>query len=113
MDVTELVQGMLKIRGDVKKSDTVATLLATKALQEMVSESRHAIRTISTTNPKMQCCADCSSSACGCSGPTCCETMLTSSTSHSLPGDAQHAVGAGITHDPEFSCKCKGGLELR
>ncbi|CAJ1452533.1 unnamed protein product, partial [Effrenium voratum] len=27
--------GMLKIRGDVKKSDTVATLLATKALQEM------------------------------------------------------------------------------
>eukprot|EP00439_Symbiodinium_sp_Y106_P071021 s295_g12.t1 len=46
MDVTELVQGMLKIRGDVKKSDTVATLLATKALQEMVSESRHAIRSI-------------------------------------------------------------------
>ena len=39
-------QGMLKIRGDVKKSDTVATLLATKALQEMVSESRHAIRSI-------------------------------------------------------------------
>ena len=31
------VQGMLKIRGDVKKSDTVATLLATKALQEMVT----------------------------------------------------------------------------
>eukprot|EP00913_Durusdinium_trenchii_P003800 g3519.t1 len=37
MDVTELVQGMLKIRGEVKKSDTVATLLATKALQEMVA----------------------------------------------------------------------------
>lgn len=28
---------MLKIRGEVKKSDTVATLLATKALQEMVA----------------------------------------------------------------------------
>ncbi|CAE7331812.1 Cacna1c [Symbiodinium sp. CCMP2456] len=43
MDVTELVQGMLKIRGDVKKSDTVATLLATKALQEMVSDMRHTL----------------------------------------------------------------------
>jgi len=43
MDVTELVQGMLKIRGDVKKSDTVATLLATKALQEMVSEMRNTL----------------------------------------------------------------------
>lgn len=31
-------EGMLKIRGDVKKSDTVATLLATKALQEMVTD---------------------------------------------------------------------------
>ncbi|CAE7724722.1 Cacna1c [Symbiodinium pilosum] len=43
MDVTELVQGMLKIRGDVKKSDTVATLLATKALQEMVTEMRNTL----------------------------------------------------------------------
>jgi len=46
MDVTELVQGMLKIRGDVKKSDTVATLLATKALQEMVTEMRASLATL-------------------------------------------------------------------
>ncbi|CAJ1341513.1 unnamed protein product [Effrenium voratum] len=46
MDVTELVQGMLKIRGDVKKSDTVATLLATKALQEMVTDMREVLDSV-------------------------------------------------------------------
>lgn len=38
LHVTELVQGLLKIRGEVKKSDAVATLLATKAIQNMVLE---------------------------------------------------------------------------
>ncbi|CAE7800346.1 unnamed protein product [Symbiodinium sp. CCMP2456] len=36
LHVQELVQGMLKIRGDLTKSDTVAALLATKALQSAV-----------------------------------------------------------------------------
>ncbi|CAK9096964.1 unnamed protein product [Durusdinium trenchii] len=40
LHVTELVQGLLKIRGEVKKSDAVATLLATKAIQNMVLETR-------------------------------------------------------------------------
>ncbi|CAK9096891.1 unnamed protein product [Durusdinium trenchii] len=48
MDVTELVQGMLKIRGEVKKSDTVATLLATKALQEMVAEMKASLAVLNT-----------------------------------------------------------------
>ena len=39
-------QGMLKIRGDVKKSDTVATLLATKALQEMVTATYSNYRSV-------------------------------------------------------------------
>jgi len=38
LHVTELVQGLLRIRGEVKKSDAVATLLATKAVQNMVLE---------------------------------------------------------------------------
>ncbi|OLP93426.1 Voltage-dependent L-type calcium channel subunit alpha-1S [Symbiodinium microadriaticum] len=38
LHVQELVQGMLKIRGDLTKSDTVAALLATKALQSTVSQ---------------------------------------------------------------------------
>ncbi|CAJ1342874.1 unnamed protein product [Effrenium voratum] len=38
LHVTELVQGLLKIRGEVKKSDAVATLLATKAIQNMLNE---------------------------------------------------------------------------
>ncbi|CAJ1422126.1 unnamed protein product [Effrenium voratum] len=40
LHITELVHGLLKIRGDVKKSDTVASLLATKAVQQMVQEMR-------------------------------------------------------------------------
>jgi len=38
LHVTELVQGLLQIRGEVKKSDAVATLLSTKALQNMVTD---------------------------------------------------------------------------
>ncbi|CAE7473286.1 Catsper1 [Symbiodinium sp. CCMP2456] len=38
LHVQELVQGMLKIRGDITKSDTVATLLATKSLQTMIMD---------------------------------------------------------------------------
>jgi len=40
LHVTELVQGLLKIRGEVKKSDAVATLLATKAIQNQLVEIR-------------------------------------------------------------------------
>eukprot|EP00435_Cladocopium_sp_Y103_P051375 s638_g15.t3 len=36
LQVVELVQGLLKIRGEVSKSDTVASYLATKSLQETV-----------------------------------------------------------------------------
>ncbi|CAJ1335271.1 unnamed protein product [Effrenium voratum] len=43
LHVTELVQGLLQIRGEVKKSDAVATLLSTKALQNMVTEMREEI----------------------------------------------------------------------
>ncbi|CAJ1384188.1 unnamed protein product, partial [Effrenium voratum] len=38
--ITELVQGLLKIRGDISKSDTVAALLATKAVQRIVEEMK-------------------------------------------------------------------------
>ncbi|CAK9096962.1 unnamed protein product [Durusdinium trenchii] len=38
LHITELVQGLLKIRGEIKKSDAVAALLATKAVQSMVAE---------------------------------------------------------------------------
>jgi len=37
LQVVELVQGLLKIRGEVSKSDTVASYLATKSLQETVT----------------------------------------------------------------------------
>eukprot|EP00434_Breviolum_minutum_P043847 symbB.v1.2.039105.t1/scaffold6352.1/size18804/2 len=40
LHITELVQGLLQIRGEIKKSDTVAALLATKAVQSMVAETR-------------------------------------------------------------------------
>ncbi|CAE7724705.1 CACNA1S [Symbiodinium pilosum] len=36
--IAELVQGLLKIRGEINKSDTVAALLAAKAVQNMVLE---------------------------------------------------------------------------
>ena len=36
LHVAELVQGLLKVRGDLKKTDTVATLLATKAVFRML-----------------------------------------------------------------------------
>ncbi|CAE7350729.1 Catsper1, partial [Symbiodinium microadriaticum] len=38
LHIAELVHGLLKIRGEVTKSDTVAALLATKAVQAMLSE---------------------------------------------------------------------------
>lgn len=41
LHIAELVQGLLKIRGEVNKSDTVAALLATKAAQNMLLETRH------------------------------------------------------------------------
>eukprot|EP00913_Durusdinium_trenchii_P031681 g29667.t1 len=41
LHITELVQGLLKIRGDISKSDTVASLLATKAVQRIDPRSRH------------------------------------------------------------------------
>lgn len=37
LQVVELVQGLLKIRGEVSKSDTVASYLATKSLQETLN----------------------------------------------------------------------------
>lgn len=40
LQITELVQGLLKIRGEVNKGDTVASLLATKAVQRMIMELR-------------------------------------------------------------------------
>lgn len=40
LHITELVQGLLQIRGEIKKSDTVAALLATKAVQSMVAEMK-------------------------------------------------------------------------
>ncbi|CAE7302690.1 Catsper1 [Symbiodinium natans] len=40
LHITELVQGLLKIRGEVNKGDTVASLLATKAVQRMIMELR-------------------------------------------------------------------------
>ncbi|CAE6964861.1 unnamed protein product [Symbiodinium natans] len=38
LHIAELVQGLLKIRGEVTKSDTIAALLATKAVQAMLSD---------------------------------------------------------------------------
>lgn len=43
LQITELVQGLLKIRGDISKSDTVASLLATKAVQRIVEEMKENI----------------------------------------------------------------------
>eukprot|EP00437_Effrenium_voratum_P053057 CAMPEP_0181535792 /NCGR_PEP_ID=MMETSP1110-20121109/74461_1 /TAXON_ID=174948 /ORGANISM="Symbiodinium sp., Strain CCMP421" /LENGTH=308 /DNA_ID=CAMNT_0023667229 /DNA_START=46 /DNA_END=973 /DNA_ORIENTATION=- len=40
LHIAELVQGLLKIRGEIKKSDAVAALLATKAVQGMVAEMK-------------------------------------------------------------------------
>lgn len=39
LHVGELVHGLLQIRGEVKKSDTVAPLLATKAVQQMAQDN--------------------------------------------------------------------------
>jgi len=36
IQVTELVQGLLKVRGDPRKSDIVATLLSVRAVQDML-----------------------------------------------------------------------------
>jgi len=38
--VSELVQGLLKVRGELKKSDVVATSLATQSLQQLILEMR-------------------------------------------------------------------------
>lgn len=38
LHVTELVQGLLKIRGELTKSDTVATLLTAQAIQGMLAD---------------------------------------------------------------------------
>ncbi|CAK9096949.1 unnamed protein product [Durusdinium trenchii] len=38
--VSELVQGLLKVRGELKKSDVVATTLATQTLQQLIMELR-------------------------------------------------------------------------
>jgi len=38
--VSELVQGLLKVRGELKKSDVVATSLATQSLQQLIIEMR-------------------------------------------------------------------------
>ncbi|CAK9037956.1 unnamed protein product [Durusdinium trenchii] len=42
LGLAELVQGLLKIRGEINKSDTVAALLATKAVQAQLSEMMEA-----------------------------------------------------------------------
>lgn len=39
-DRANLFEGLLQIRGEIKKSDTVAALLATKAVQHMVADIR-------------------------------------------------------------------------
>ena len=39
LQLGELVQGLLKIRGELNKSDTVAALLATKALRNVAAET--------------------------------------------------------------------------
>ena len=40
LQITELLQGLLKIRGEISKSDTIASLLATRAVFSMVSEMK-------------------------------------------------------------------------
>jgi len=40
LQITELLQGLLKIRGEINKSDTIAAYLVTKALQETFSEHK-------------------------------------------------------------------------
>jgi len=47
LQLGELVQGLLKIRGELNKSDTVAALLATKALQNVVVEMRSKVDELS------------------------------------------------------------------
>eukprot|EP00439_Symbiodinium_sp_Y106_P042251 s331_g5.t1 len=38
LQITELLHGLLKIRGDLSKSDAVASLLATRAVQQMLAD---------------------------------------------------------------------------
>ncbi|CAE7739884.1 Cacna1a [Symbiodinium pilosum] len=51
LQTAELLQGLLKVRGEVNKSDTVANLLATKAVQNLVSDyqdqNAHAFQSLS------------------------------------------------------------------
>eukprot|EP00913_Durusdinium_trenchii_P028682 g26898.t1 len=42
LQITELLHGLLKIRGDISKSDTIASYLATKAVQNMMIEHKEA-----------------------------------------------------------------------
>merc|ERR1712113_849119 len=41
LEVTELVQGLLKVRGEARKSDAVASLLAVRATQDMVRQFQY------------------------------------------------------------------------
>lgn len=52
-DAERGLQGLLKIRGEVKKSDTVATLLACKAIQNMVLEAGRWLQIPTTKTNKM------------------------------------------------------------
>ena len=42
MTTKELLHGLLKIRGEINKSDAVASLLATRAVQSQVAEFQEA-----------------------------------------------------------------------
>lgn len=44
LKVSELVQGLLKVRGELKKSDVVATSLAIQSLQELILEMRDEVK---------------------------------------------------------------------
>lgn len=54
LEMAELLHGLLKIRGEVNKSDTVASYLATKAVQNMVSELKEeTTRTVKEMKAKL------------------------------------------------------------
>ena len=40
LQITELLHGLLKIRGEINKSDAVATLLATRSVQSLITEMK-------------------------------------------------------------------------
>merc|ERR1719336_1734958 len=47
LEVTELIQGLLRVRGEAKKSDVVGSLLAVRAVQGMIRELQIAADSIS------------------------------------------------------------------